>query len=83
MPRAFPEAWIEDPASVRAGTATAAPLYGNPLVLAWLLHRRDPERVALIGPRTPHHLDGALAALGVSLDADASDALHAVDAVSA
>lgn len=48
---------------------------GNQLVLAWLLHQRNPERVTLIGPRTAAHYDAAVAALGIPLDAATLDAL--------
>ncbi|MBE1492380.1 aldo/keto reductase [Plantactinospora soyae] len=40
---------------------------GNQLVLAWLLHQRDPEFVTLIGPRTPEQYASALPALDIAL----------------
>jgi len=40
---------------------------GNQLVLAWLLHQRDPECVTLIGPRTPEQYAAALPALDITL----------------
>jgi aryl-alcohol dehydrogenase-like predicted oxidoreductase len=39
----------------------------NQLVLAWLMHQRNPEVVPLAGPRTPEQLDAALGALPIEL----------------
>jgi aryl-alcohol dehydrogenase-like predicted oxidoreductase len=50
---------------------------GNQLVLAWLLHQRDPARVTLVGPRTLAHYDAAVAALDLTLDAETLAALAA------
>ncbi|MEV6925345.1 aldo/keto reductase [Dactylosporangium sp. NPDC051485] len=41
---------------------------GNELALAWVLHQRDPDRVALIGPRTLEQYDSSMAALAIDLD---------------
>ncbi|GIG90056.1 aldo/keto reductase [Plantactinospora endophytica] len=40
---------------------------GNQLVLAWLLHQREPEFVTLFGPRTPEQYAAALPALDLTL----------------
>ena len=49
---------------------------GNQLALAWSLHQASPRRVALIGPRTLEQYRGLMAALAVTLDADALAALE-------
>ncbi|MDG6103558.1 aldo/keto reductase [Dactylosporangium aurantiacum] len=61
-----------------ARVAAGLGVTGNQLVLAWLLHQRDPERVTLIGPRTAAQYDAAVAALDVTLDAATLDALGTV-----
>jgi aryl-alcohol dehydrogenase-like predicted oxidoreductase len=53
---------------------------GSQLVLAWLLHQRDPARVTLIGPRTLAHYEAAVAALEIHLDPDVLDAMDAAGA---
>jgi aryl-alcohol dehydrogenase-like predicted oxidoreductase len=53
---------------------------GNQVALAWLLHQRVPERVALIGPRTPEQFTGMLQALRVPLE---ETTLATLDAASA
>lgn len=53
---------------------------GSQLVLAWLLHQRAPQRVALIGPRTVSQYDSAAAALNLTLDQTLLDALDAAGA---
>jgi aryl-alcohol dehydrogenase-like predicted oxidoreductase len=53
---------------------------GGQLVLAWLLHQTSPQRVALIGPRTPQQYDIAVAALDLTLDPATLVALDAVAA---
>jgi aryl-alcohol dehydrogenase-like predicted oxidoreductase len=53
---------------------------GSQLVLAWLLHQRDPARVVLIGPRTVAHYEAAVAALDLHLDTEVLDAMDAVGA---
>ncbi|GAA2389109.1 aldo/keto reductase [Dactylosporangium salmoneum] len=50
------------------------------LVLAWLLHQRDPRRVALIGPRTLQQYEAAPPALDLHLDADLLATLDAAGA---
>ncbi len=68
------EARFETVSRVAAGLGVT----GNQLVLAWLLHQRDPARVVLIGPRTLEHYDSAVQALDITLDAATLDALEAV-----
>ena len=53
---------------------------GSQLVLAWLLHQRAPERVALIGPRTLTQYDELIAARDIRLDDDVLTALDAAGA---
>jgi aryl-alcohol dehydrogenase-like predicted oxidoreductase len=43
---------------------------GSQLVIAWLLHQRDPRLVTLIGPRTPEQYATALPALDITLTDD-------------
>jgi aryl-alcohol dehydrogenase-like predicted oxidoreductase len=47
------------------------------LALAWVLHHPQVD-AAILGPRTPAHLDSALAALAITLTADEAAALAAV-----
>ncbi|NDL60345.1 aldo/keto reductase [Phytoactinopolyspora mesophila] len=47
------------------------------VVLAWMLHQTEPERVALMGPRTLDHYDAAMPALDVKLTAEQLTALDA------
>jgi aryl-alcohol dehydrogenase-like predicted oxidoreductase len=53
---------------------------GGQLVLAWLLHQRDPRRVSLIGPRTLAQFDAAMAAVDITLPADVLATLDAAGA---
>ena len=50
-----------------AAVAAELGITPNQLVIAWLLHRTDPELVTLMGPRTPEQLESALAAGDVKL----------------
>jgi NDP-hexose 2,3-enoyl reductase len=47
------------------------------LALAWVLHQPQVD-AAIVGPRTPAHLDAALAALDVALATDEAAALGAL-----
>ncbi|MET7395372.1 aldo/keto reductase [Dactylosporangium sp. NPDC005572] len=53
---------------------------GSELALAWLLHQRDPSRVALIGPRTLSQYDSSMSALSIKL---APEVLAELDAAGA
>jgi aryl-alcohol dehydrogenase-like predicted oxidoreductase len=53
-----------------AELATELGVTGNQLVIAWLLHQRDPKLVTLIGPRTPEQYAAALPALDITLSDD-------------
>ena len=53
---------------------------GSQLVLAWMLHQRDPARVALVGPRTLAQYDAALAALDLDPGAEVFAAMDAASA---
>ncbi len=63
-----------------AKLAAEAGITGNQLVLAWLLSRRDPQRVALTGPRTLEQYDTAMAALEVTVEPEVFAALDAAGA---
>jgi aryl-alcohol dehydrogenase-like predicted oxidoreductase len=53
---------------------------GSQLVLAWLMHQRDPARVVLVGPRTLGHYEAAVAALDITLDPEVLDVMDAAGA---
>ncbi|GGM56108.1 aldo/keto reductase [Dactylosporangium sucinum] len=53
---------------------------GSELALAWLLHQREPARVALIGPRTLEQYDSSMSALDLKLDASILAELDAAGA---
>ncbi|HMG24024.1 MAG TPA: aldo/keto reductase, partial [Kofleriaceae bacterium] len=62
------------------GLADAARARGvaiEALALAWVL-RHPQVDAAIIGPRTPAHLDAALAALDIAVSADEAAALAAL-----
>jgi aryl-alcohol dehydrogenase-like predicted oxidoreductase len=60
-----------------AGAARARGVTMAALALAWVLHQPQVD-AAIVGPRTPAHLDSALAALDIALSADEAAALAAL-----
>jgi aryl-alcohol dehydrogenase-like predicted oxidoreductase len=61
--------------TVLTEVAAEAGVTPNQLVLAWLMHHRDPKVVPLIGPRTVQQFEDALPALDVKLTAGQLDRL--------
>jgi aryl-alcohol dehydrogenase-like predicted oxidoreductase len=60
-----------------AESARARGVTMDALALAWVLHHPHVD-AAILGPRTPAHLDSAIAALDTVLSADEAAALAAL-----